>query len=118
MEELQRGFTEAKYVAVMELAQQYAECVYDCSHHSKVIMFLLLAAWESLSRYLALQYQQAHRYYLTLRRRWEQQHAKLTRPEIEHALKHKVDLAEQCCSAQKGYLLTQAWQRRVNCSLQ
>lgn len=94
----------------MELCQDYAKCVYaarEKHQDTKIVLFLLLNAWESLAVYLCYQYQQSHRYYHTLRRT----NAKAV-SELQKALQRKVELAEQCTASQKGYLLAQAWERQ------
>jgi 6-pyruvoyl-tetrahydropterin synthase len=116
IKEMLADFSDAKYVAVMERAHQYAKCVaYRSQDQSTSVMNsalrLLKAAWEALAKYLALQYRQAHRHYHTLRRMGHI--ASVTESQVEKALNHKLDLAEQCCSSQKGLLLTQAWERRI-----
>lgn len=119
IEELFADFADAKYVNVMERAHQYAKCVcaYRAHHQSTVshsLLQLLARAWESLAKYLDLQYRQAHRHYHTLRRMGHIAH--VTGSQVERALKHKLDLAEQCCASQKGLLLVQAWERRIQSS--
>jgi len=112
--ELLRDVTDGKYLPVMERAQQYAKCVFaNRQHHqdTQIVLKLLLTAWESLTMYMELQHKQAHRHFHTLRRMGH--HAHLTSNQIERALKHKIEMAEQCCSSQKGLILAQTWERRV-----
>jgi hypothetical protein len=117
--ELLVDFDKGKYIEVMERSHQYAKCVaYRSQHQStsaaSTALRVLTTAWESLANYLALQYRQAHRHYHTLRRMGHM--AQVTVSQKEKALRHKLDLAEQCCASQKGLLLTQAWERQVRCN--
>lgn len=128
------------YVLIMERAQEYAEAVYEyrAKHQDMtVVLFLLQAAWEALAKFLALEYQQAHRHYHTLRRRRtsamekmgaaglgigtggssQHRHRVVTSDEVQKALDQKLRLAELCCSSQKGSLLVQALERRANSRL-
>jgi len=40
-------------------------------------------------------------------------HGCVTQTEVNQALKRKLELAESCCTSQKGLLKAQAWQRRL-----
>lgn len=109
IDELRRDSGLGRHVEVMERASDYASAVYEQRHvHSNagIVVYLLLAAWQALARYLAVQYQNAHRHYCCLRRQ------PTPSKTLQRALDVKVDLAEQCCRSQKGFLLADQWQRQ------
>jgi len=110
IQELFEYFHNEEYVRLLERALEYARREYATktpASERDEMLSLLLAAWESAVQHVAGRCQDAHKRYLKLRRTED-----AFRPEVDRALRKKVELSELSCSVQKGLLVTQSWSRR------
>lgn len=108
--ELEQGLSIAgDKVAVMERAQEYAECIsVDNEADGIALVCLFTSSCEWLCRYQAVKYKQA---YEALRRVREAE--RKSAAESDRVLQHQIQMAEEWCAAQKGLILAQNWGQRL-----